>query len=321
MVGAIGDALLSSSIIHDLKKCFPTAHITAVVSAANRGIFDLVDGPDTVLVAPIAKPWTAIHQLRTSQFDILIDTGQWPRITAILAALSRSKFTLGFKTAGQSRHWAFDQTAQHSPHCHELENFRALLRSIGITAQSLPRFKSNLFEPNNPPTTPPYVIFHPWASGYRSQYREWATSNWIAIAQPILLRGYGIIITGGPQDLARAELLANAIGKHDRVKILAGHSSLYNTARTLLSASVVVSVNTGIMHIAALLGVPTIALHGPTDPDRWGPIGDNHVVLSPGKDAGCAYLNLGFEYPKIPPDCMSKISPAYVLEHLIKLLP
>ena len=320
MIGAIGDALLASSIIHDLKKRFPHAHITAIVSAANRGIFDLIEGPDTVLIAPISKPWSAIQKFRQCRFDILIDTAQWPRITAIFAALSRSKFTLGFKTLGQSRHWAFDQTTQHSPRIHELDNFRSLLGSIGVSANSLPQFKADVFEPSNAPTDPPYVIFHPWASGYRSQYREWPTQNWTFIAQPILARGYRILITGGPQDQKRAELLADTIGSPQHVEILAGRSSLHQTARALLSASAVVSVNTGIMHIAALLSTPTVALHGPTDPRRWGPIGKNHIIVGPGKDSGCAYLNLGFEYPKKPPDCMSKISPNEVLQHLRRIL-
>jgi ADP-heptose:LPS heptosyltransferase len=81
-----------------------------------------------------------------------------------------------------------------------------------------------------------------------------------------------------------------------------------------------VSVNTGIMHISALLERPTLALHGPTNPRRWGPLGKTAVVIGPGPECGCGYLNLGFEYPRSPPDCMARISVEEVLARLGTML-
>jgi ADP-heptose:LPS heptosyltransferase len=105
---------------------------------------------------------------------------------------------------------------------------------------------------------------------------------------------------------------------------LAGKVDLVTTAAYLQKSAGVVSVNTGTMHLAALLGVPLVALHGPTDPDRWGPIYPGStseltpIILGPGRNEGGAYLNLGFEYPKNPAYLMNQISVHDVVEALRK---
>ena len=320
MYGAIGDALLASSIIHDLRERYATAHILAFVSGANREALELVEGPDAYLVTPVGHPLRVIATLRKQKFDILIDVGQWPRISALLAALANARFTVGFKTPGECRHWAFDAVTEHSAHRHEIENFRALLGPLGIRSLGMPRFKSALLQSATQPGRDPYVVFHPWASGYRSHLREWPMANWVRLASVVLSHGFGLVITGGPHDLPRAEALREAIAGGGQVDVLAGRATLWATTQSLLNAAAVVSVNTGIMHIAALLDRPTIALHGPTNPRRWGPIGKSCTVIGPGPECGCGYLNLGFEYPAHPPDCMGRISVEEVAHHLGRML-
>ena len=102
--------------------------------------------------------------------------------------------------------------------------------------------------------------------------------------------------------------------------MLAGDASLPQTIAALARAAAVVAVNTGTMHLVAALDIPLVALHGPTDPARWGPLSSRADVLGPGKDEGGAYLNLGFEYPPEAVDCMSMIATADVLTSLRKVL-
>ena len=320
MFGAIGDAVLSSAIIHDLRREYPSARITAFVSAANRGILELVEGPDAVVITPLSRPLRAVSMLREGRFDVLIDTAQWPRISAVLAALAAARHTIGFKTPRQLRHMAFDVAVPHSAQRHELDNFRALPGCLGITGQAPPRFKRELFEQAARERRPPYIVFHPWATGYRSHFREWSTENWVRLASIVIKRGYRVVITGGPQDVERSQALLAALGNPGEMEALAGRATLRDTTIALINARAVVSVNTGIMHIAALLGVPTLALHGPTNPRRWGPVGSNCTVIGPGPECGCAYLSLGFEYPAHPPDCMAAISVEEVVGHLERLL-
>lgn len=320
MFGAIGDALLASSLLHDIRAAFPGVETFVYVSDANRSLFQIIDGPDNVVSTPVKYPLRALRQIRRQRLDFLIDIGQWPRISAILATLSRAKFTIGFKTVGQSRHWAFDAVATHSNSCHEIENFRKLIECLGIPSTALPQFRKDILAAGASWPRAPYIIFHPWASGYRSHLREWPLDRWVKLAKWVLTSGYDVLITGSLADARRANALAMAIGDPKRVHILAGRATLAQTSSALVNATAAVTVNTGIMHIAALLNRPTVALHGPTNPLRWGPLGDSSIVLGPGVDEGCAYLNLGFEYPTTPRDCMAQISVDSAIDALVQLL-
>ena len=88
---------------------------------------------------------------------------------------------------------------------------------------------------------------------------------------------------------------------------VAGRFRVSELVDVLAHARCVVSVNTGVMHLAAAVGVATIALNGPTSSERWGPIGAD-VVCVDSELAGCGYLDLGFEYDGRRTDCMAGIS-------------
>ena len=329
---AIGDALLASVLIEDLKKAYPQLKITIFATSANSGVFKLISGWDNLVLVPITQPWAAINQVRAHPVDILLDTSQWPRIGALICALSCSKWTLGFKTTGQNRHFAYDCVVDHTPKIHELDNFRALLAPFGLKSASLPKIDlTALGGINCLNIKQPYLVFHPWASGNHFELREWPLQSWVGLANQALLAGYGLLITGGPADVARADnLLAEIAQSHPEslapglLTSLAGKVDLVTTAAYLQKSAGVVSVNTGTMHLASLLEVPLVALHGPTDPERWGPVypGSNSeltpIILGPGRNEGGAYLSLGFEYPENPSYLMNQISVQDVVAALRK---
>jgi len=320
MIGVIGDTVLAASLARAVKMWRPNATVVALVSRGNVGAIDLVDGIDHVIVVPIKRPLQAVGTVREKKFDVLIDTSQWARIGAILAATSRSRYTIGFQTAGQYRHYGYDAAVEHSRERHEIRNFLALLSPLGISTGVQPSLRHELM--HSPPLLAGirYVVFHPWAAGFRSELREWPSERWVALAHAIEDTDTSIVITGGAADRAAAEALAAAIDRPNLVILLAGKTSLMELTRVLAHAEAVVSVNTGTMHIAALLNRPLVALHGPTDPRRWGPVGDSAVVVGPGPEQGGAYLNLGFEYQRHPEDCMGKISVSDVLRPLKAML-
>jgi heptosyltransferase-3 len=331
---AIGDALLASCLIANIRKAYPGSKITIFATPANVSTFELIKNYDDLVVVPITQPLAAIKQVRAHPVDLLIDTSQWPRIGAVVAALSGARWTIGFETEGQHRHFSYDATVKHSPKVHELDNFRALLSPLGIETQAMPPIDlSTLAGIDCLNIKQPYLVLHPWASGNHFELREWPTSSWTALALKLIQSGYGVVITGGPGDRGRGNALYQEITRGDlglkgdssgTVMNLAGHADLLKTAACLNGAAAVVSVNTGTMHLAALLDKPLVALHGPTNPERWGPVypgasnGQNTLVLGPGLKEGGAYLSLGFEYPENPIYLMDQISVEAVVVALRK---
>jgi heptosyltransferase-3 len=321
-LSAIGDTIIASGIANDLKAAFPSTKIIAFVGPSSRGIAQIITGFDEEITVPTTHPLRALRIIRQYPTDIIIDVMAWARVTALYAASSRTHFTVGFRTVGERRHWTFDRAIEHSGERHEIENYRALLQPFGIRGNSLPHAAAEFYarprhSTNDRAST---VVLHPWATGFRSNLREWPTENWAALARATIESGYRIVITGGSADKERALKLATAIDHPDHVMTLAGGANLADTATEIARAAAVVCVNTGIMHLAAALNTPLVALHGPTNPRRWGPLSKASITIVPPLGSQCGYLNHGFEYPANPQDCMADITINEVFAALRKAL-
>ncbi len=349
---AVGDALLASAILADLKqfrnqiqaKTGEQISVTVFSTPANAEVFKLISNFERIVLIPITSPWHALQTMRESiaefPVDVLIDTSQWSKISAILCALSGAKLTLGFNTPGQYRHFAYDVLVPHSRTVHEIDNFRALLKPLNILTGALPELDLMSIEqvPQHP-MSKPYIVLHPWASGTQFAMREWPINSWLELGQRLVSAGYAIMITGGPDDTKRAADLVqklnaslasanpsastsrNVVAPQVSAQIIsvAGSVNWLETARIMNQAEAVVAVNTGTMHLAAILGRPLVALHGPTNPARWGPLASGTaipIILGPGLSEGGAYLHLGSEYPKEPAYLMDQISPDAVIRAL-----
>lgn len=300
----IGDTILLAGILRDLRQFFPEARIILLVGPTNAGIAKSLPEVDEISILNITNPLACVRELRRHPMDVLLDFGQWPRINAIYSILSGAKFTVGFKTNRQYRHFGYDATAEHCSDKHELENFQSILKSVGMVSFAhLPKIDP---PPGGSPENGRYVVFHAWAGGTLSHSREWATDRWVALGDRIRAMGWKIVLTGASSDHSRAIELQHAMGI-EGVSNRAGIDGLGDVAKLLRSAGCVVSVNTGIMHLSAAVGASTIGLNGPTAEHRWGPLGSNSQSISVPYPAG-GYLNLGFEYDGHPLDAMDHIT-------------
>ena len=118
---AIGDTTLLSAIVRDIAAT-PGVELLLFVGRDNAGVAALIEGPRAVVPIPVTRPWAAARLLRRHRLDLLIDCGSWPRVDAVLTALSGARETAGFRTARQGRHFAYDVAVPHRGDLHELEN-------------------------------------------------------------------------------------------------------------------------------------------------------------------------------------------------------
>lgn len=319
---AIGDTLLLAGIPDALKSRFPAARVTLVCGPSNAAAANLL-GPavDEVVTIDPMNPLSALARLRTLSLDVMLECGPWPRLDALLGVLSGARYVVGFRAARQGRHHGFDRVVQHDSNAHQLENFRALARAIGVESFPEPRLIGSRAAPSDWQVPASYVVFHPWSGGYMGEVKEWRTSNWVELGRRLQRDGdTTIVISGGPADVERSIQITDALEAAGcDARNLAGRFSLVELSSILLSSRAVISVNTGVMHLAALLGVPTLSLEGPVPVKRWGPIGPSaHSVVTSHADGG--YLDLGFEYRGRRLDSMDGITVDAVVHALADLL-
>lgn len=293
---AIGDTVLMTGPLADLKKIYPRAEITFFTGSSNAGAARLFSGADSVIALPMSKPWQALRLIRQSEYDLWIDFDSWPRINAVFTFFSRSKYTVGFQTPQQCRHWIYDQPVLHRKDIHELENYRNLLRAVNSKSQN----KSEILSPSRPQiwadrqpfekSSEPVVLLHPWPGGSQAYFKQWPDEKWIELALALKKNGYRVLLSTGPADRSDSERLMGRAG--EGLMEISQVSGLENYLKHLALVDFVITVDTGVAHLAAALGQSVLVLHGPTSPDRWGAIGPRVLTL---KDQQPAYIHLGFE--------------------------
>lgn len=315
-ISSIGDTVLMSAPVQDLKLRYPDAQIEIFCGATNVGVLGMFPAVSKIHKLPVTNVFESIVEIRKSGvYDLVIDFGPWPRLNAIFAYFFKSQISIGFKSKNQFRHFCYDYPVVHSEQKHELDNFRALLSPLGIEAKANPLL--NLSAKSNPLPESNYVLFHPWPGGYKSYMKEWSKESWLTLAKKLSDLGHKIYVTGAKADMdATDELVLQSEGS---LHSIAGKYNLEDTALIVQNASLLVSVNTGIMHIGAALDTKMVALHGPTSVKRWGPASTNAINIYP-QNTQCGYLHFGYEYNKSTVNCMVLIGVDEVFEAVLKQL-
>lgn len=305
-LGAIGDLLMLTGLLKGLRARWPDSHMEIIASRANAAALPLLPGVNSTRVFPVARIDRIISYLRSRKYDILFDSTQWARIGNILANFSGAGLTVGFLTPGQKRSLGYGITVPHSNTAHEWENFLALGKSVwpelaGFPCLELPEEEIGVDGETAEELlakAPETVYCHMWARGSGAAFREWPRESWRKLIAELTGMGCQVAISGSSADRPMAEgFKKDFFPDNERIRVEAGRTSLVSLARCFQQARGVVAIATGIMHLADLAGAPLVALFGPTNTCRWGPLSNQAIALSPRKGL-CGYINLGFEYPK-----------------------
>ena len=279
------------------------------VTANNASFARLLPVPDAVVELPVRQVWSAVARVRVEQCDVIVDLSSWRRFDAVLALGSGARATIGLRTPGQHRHYGYDVVVDHGRD-HEIENDRRLVAALGVASSSMPTVEAP--DDGTAPFASPYVVFHLWPGGANFEERSWPLDRWQRLARELSERGLDIVLTGGAGDVDVAGALVSSWTGTGITAHSAAGGTWPQSLACLAGAVGVISVNTGVMHVAAALGAPTVALNGPTSTTRWRPLGRHtRCVVSPMIPDG--YLNLGFEHDDRYRDCMQAITVESVL--------
>lgn len=328
----MGDTILLYPAVKALKEKFSNAKLTILCSKVNIDIVEMWDFVDEIIVFEFdkffRKPWVILLQIFSlwrKNFDLAVDFEQWFRITPIIAFIS-SKYKVGFRTPKQLRHYLFDNWVLHIKGKHEVECFCDIVKTLGVEVKDknlflkiVPEVKKKIKDILNhyDIQEKKFVIIHP-GCGIHGYYRQWDIDRYAIVAEYIRSKyGYKIVLTGSKDDIKLSKEFRKFY-KKDYLDLI-GKTTLQELIALVSLTKFILCGNTGVLHIAAALSIPTIAIHGPTDPKKWGPWGGGHVVIK--SDLVCApCLYLGFEYGCNKKECLKKISADVVKYNIDKLL-
>jgi len=316
---AIGDTVIMSAVWRDLRRQFPSARLRVLAGESNYDISQLLFGAENVQLLPVEDPWQSLLLAARMHFDVLIDFGPWPRWNVVLAMVMPALYRIGYATEGQYRHYAYDCAVVHSPDVHEMENQRALIAVLGIKPEKTPGFPPEaLAHDGGDPAMARTVILHAWSGGFKGFHKLWPTGHWVELGRRLAQAGFAIELSGSQDDRAKSENLKEAMSQAGvSVTNDAGNISFADLIKKIAAAHAVISVDTGIAHVAAAAGAFTIGLHGPSPARRWRAIGPRAVAIE-SPCAGCGFLDLGFEYPPVVPPCMEAITVDRVWAEFLK---
>lgn len=301
---AIGDTVLLLSVVSAIREKFPGRSVDLICANSNAPFAKLIPGIRNLIVIPATNPLKSIFMLlKLKRYAAVIDFGSWPRLDAIYTAMVSADVHVGFKSKGQYRHFAYDIVVKHDKSKHELENYSRVCQKIGINELGRPRldwpYAANVVvdREGTERRAESYVVFHLWPGGSRALEKQWSPENWIILAKEIVeKRGLDLVFTGGALDYERNFSFIRSIDVRRNSAIFnAAGLSIKESIEVLRGARLVVSIDTGIMHIASALDRPLVSLHGPTHSARWGGLGARTYSVDATLSVSEAPISLGYE--------------------------
>ncbi|HUQ47594.1 MAG TPA: glycosyltransferase family 9 protein [Gemmatimonadaceae bacterium] len=287
MMSAVGDAVHVLPVINAIKRSYPASHITWVLQAGAASLVRGHPSVDEIILFDRTKGPSAFldisRELRKKQFDLLIDLQVYFK-AGLITAMSGAKRRLGFDfSRARDANWLFttERIAAHSMQ-HVQDQYFEFLTELGIPSEpvtwNLGPWPDELEWQRN------FVsgIDRPIASivvATSKPEKDWLPERWAEVTD-ILSERYGLqpVLVGGNSE--RETTAAATIMSMSKAKpISALGSGLRKLVGILDASELVLSPDTGPLHMTVALDRPVISLIGYTDPRRTGPYRKFHDLI------------------------------------------
>lgn len=292
---ALGDVVHAMPVLSALADRWPSARFSWVI---NRGLVGLVeDHPDLGEVIPFDRSRAGIGPrglavsarfflgLRRRRFDLAIDLQGLFR-SGLMAFATRAPVRVGRADAREGAGLFYSHTIA-SESVHAVDRLLDLASAFGADI-TRPRFSLPIREGDRrwareaiAGLPRPLLVLNPGA--------RWATKRWPArhfaevARRAITTEGAGVVVVGAPEDRPLAEEIASRLGSVGLpVRDLTGKTSLAGLAAVASESDVVLSNDTGPLHLAVASGARVIAVFTCTDPAKTGPYGPDATVIRTG---------------------------------------
>jgi lipopolysaccharide heptosyltransferase II len=312
----LGDAVMSIPAVRAIKRGRPDAHVTVLTPTKLADLWsDVPEADEVICIEPGESVFTVARKIRRD-FEAAVIFPNSLR-TALEAWLARIPRRVGFP--GHRRSWLLNQilrdkprkkSARSQPPRHQIHHYLELAKFIGADPDAC-------LEPDPRPARPvsrlPLLGLCPGAE--YGPAKRWFPENFAAVIRQVATTcDCEWVVLGTEKDAGIAdEILHEFHGQH---RNMIGRTTLGQLIAELRGCDLLLTNDTGTMHLAASVGTPTVSIFGSTEPALTGPLGDGHRVLRHHVPCSPCFLR------KCPLDlrCMKSISVDEVVRTIFQML-
>jgi len=310
----LGDAVMSVPTVRAIKNGRPDAQVTIAAPDKIAPMWKLIPEVDAIISLPNGSLLPAVSLLkRQLAFDVAILFPNSLRV-ALESWLSGIPRRVGYH--GHWRRWLLNQTVREprkpGPPEHHSRRFLRIAHECGADTSNSESLRKEDIE---------FAVAHQamkiglCAGADYGPAKRWLPERFAEVAARISARSPAQwILFGTKNDAAIGDQIAAAIGDHCVNRI--GHTTLDQLIDELRECRLVLTNDTGTMHLAALLGVPVVAIFGSTEPRLTGPLGDRHIILRHHVECSPCFLR---ECP-IDFRCMKAVSAQEAADAVLSIL-
>lgn len=330
-LSALGDVVQTLPSLTLLRRVFPNSEINWVVDERNAEILDKHPYINKLLIFSnnnfysFKKFKNFLKNLRTERYDAVIDY-QGLFKSGIITGLTKAKYKIGFSNHREGSPLFYNvKLPPYDKNLHAVKRYLILtkkaieiLGKVGglevFEEKTEPIFSPEILKKDLHFIERPYIVFVPSARWKTKWWPYFCWEKLIELCKDIAQK-FDIFITGGPFEIELKSWAKEQEKKYPYVYSLVGKLSLKELVTLVKNSSAVVTVDTGPMHIASAFERPTVALFGPTSPERTGPWAGKFKVLK--SSLSCSPC---FKKKCENQICMSKILPEEVKKALNEVL-
>lgn len=285
---SFGDIVQSLPVLAALKRTWPDAGVDWAVKPEWA---ELIDGHPLlhrVILFPrnFSEALRCASRSRRERYRLVIDLQGLLR-SGLYALMSGCPTRAGFADGREGSSWCYTERVKVSPTVvHAVDRYLDLVRQLGAMPDKTVTFPlaesskerdwaESLRQREGIGASERVCVIHPTA---RWETKRWPTERFARLADRLIIeQGLRVVLIGGPAQLRQVDDVERQM--KERALNLGGSTTLLQLAALLRRTNLLITNDSGPMHLAAAVGTPVVAVFGPTDPSRVGPYGAGHIVL------------------------------------------
>ncbi len=323
----LGSILQSTPMIDAIRKRYPNAEIIYVSTKSNEGLLNKINWIDTVIVVDDSSLWrflvsniSALWKLIKKRPEIYFDLEIYSDYSTLFTTFTLSKNRVGFYLRSSSfRMGIYTQMMFFNPRVPISKVYLQLSKLIDCDVEAASFFDFPKHEDAYKISDKPYIVINPNASDLRLE-RRWEMHKFIEIIKLILKKypNFDVVLIGGKDEAKYTTEIYESIDSNSLINS-AGKTTLNQLIEIIQQAALLVTNDTGPMHIAFCTKIPVVCLFGPCAPEQYGTNERAFIVY---RRLYCSPCVHDFEIAPCKGDnqCMKLIETLEVFETVVKAL-